>query len=56
MSDEKKIYRGKLSEICLCLEYKTKTVAKESFLEMFYVIEHRNGNYLCICTYIYIYI
>lgn len=29
-------------------------MAKESFLEVFYVIEHRNGNYLCICTYIYI--
>lgn len=51
MSNEKRIYRGKLSEICLCFEYKTESVAKESFLESFYVIKHRNnylGAYVCI--------
>jgi len=46
----KKTLYGKSSEICLCLEYKTESVAKKSVLEVFYVIEHRNCNYLYVCV------
>lgn len=48
------VYHGRLSEICLCLKYKTGCEkGRESFLGTFYVAEHRIVVIICVWVYIY---